>query len=160
MRDSQRSKVYLSERITWRLPPEGVVRTSQGWPKDFDSIQEVQAFVNHVTTSPFWKQVGGRQFVHARPVVNRSIAKGWAHAIDIPEWAYSKVVILHELAHSLTMGVVYNVAAHGPEFVLIFRRLIEQELGADERRRFDVNADEQRVSWNPTNISARSLLGN
>ncbi|RKZ95672.1 MAG: hypothetical protein DRQ40_03050 [Gammaproteobacteria bacterium] len=118
-----------------------------GWPKDFDSVEDVQAYVNAVTKSKFWKEAGGRQFVHVAPVPDRQWARGWYNKIELPRWAYSKVVILHELAHSLALQHDYHDATHGPAFVFLFRRLIEQELGADERARYDRVAEVNGVKW-------------
>jgi hypothetical protein len=123
-----------------------------GWPKHFETVRDVQQYVNSITKSPFWKEMGGVNFVRVKPVSNRNNARGWISFVEIPPWAYSKPVILHELAHSLTAKLDLSAPDHGPLFVLLFRRLIEQELGIDERRRFDLNAERERVSWSPRNF--------
>lgn len=131
------------------------VPTGTDWPKDFETIKEVQTYVNQVTRSPFWIGARGRRFVHVKPVPNRNVARGWVSKIEIPEWAYSKVVVLHELAHGLAEYLDRNSAPHGPAFVLVFRRLIEQEFGIEERQRYDLIAESVRVSWSPTNIASK-----
>lgn len=134
--------------------PDGI-----DWPRDFDTIKEVQTYVNQVTQSTFWIGARGRRFVHVKPVPNRNVARGWVTKIEIPEWAYSKVVVLHELSHGLAESLSSFSAAHGPEFVLVFRRLIEQEFGMAERQRYDLIAESLKVSWSPTNIASKFEIG-
>lgn len=140
-RDTQKSKVYRAERITWaRGEPSRM-------PLDFSTIKECQAFVNRVTKSKVWKSMNGRQFIHVKPVPENRWARGWHDKIELPAWAFGKVVILHELAHSIVLRIDWQNGTHDGDFVHIFRQLIEQELGIDERRRFDRVAEEGGVKW-------------
>ena len=128
------------------------------WPIHFQTIADIQKFVNHVTRSKFWKQAGGRPFVLAKQGRNTNAARGWTDCVEIPPWGFSKPVILHELAHSLSYRVNMHEPDHGGLFVLIFRRLIERELGIEERRRFDRVAECGNVSLSPANSALVSRI--
>lgn len=127
MRDSQKSKVYNAENIlrfmmdnacdnpvvtiegiTLTLPPEG----------KFSSVEDVQRYVNRVTSMPSVlalfgpakisvRSRKGQRIAHYEPI-NRTIA--------VPEngtrWALREVVVLHELAHHYSP----SGPSHGPEF--------------------------------------------
>ena len=150
-RDSQRSKLYRAEHVTFaRGEPLKM-------PLDFETIKECQTYVNRVTKSKFWKSMGGRSFVHVKPVPSRNYARGWRNRIELPPWAFGKVVILHELAHALTLQVDWQDGTHGPDFVYVYRQLLEQELGIDERRRFDRVAEVNRVQWGMSAAMRRRL---
>ena len=150
-RDSQRSKLYRSEHNTW------ATGEPRKMPLDFETVKECQKFVNKVTRSKFWKSTGARAFIHVKPVPNRQYARGWRNRIELPPWAFSKVVILHELAHSLALAIDWENGTHGPDFVYLYRQLIEQELGIDERRRFDRVAEVNNVRWGLSAAMRRSL---
>lgn len=139
--------MYRAEHITF------------GRPKDFETINDVQKYVNRVTRSKFWKQAGGRPFVLVKQVPNNQNARGWRERIHVPQWGFGKPVVLHELAHSLAYTLDMSEPHHGGLFVLLFRRLIEQELGIDERRRFDRVAELGGVSWSPRKFAIRSRIG-
>lgn len=150
MRDSQRTKLYAAERAMW-FEVDGTMigdRFYQHPFLDFDTPRELQQFVNTVTRSRFWKSVGGRSMVHAK-ANNRwsSGARGRVTQLDVPPWGMQKPTVLHELAHSLAYTMVPSKPDHGQEFVLIFRRLIENHMGDDVRRKFDLQLEEHRVKW-------------
>jgi len=152
VRDSQKAKLYAAERAMWYEDEETLVgdRYYSHPPIDFKTPRELQLFVNRVTATKFWKQCGGRTMVQAK-ANNRWIngARGREMQIEIPPWAMTKPTVLHELTHSLTYRVAgaRTGAIHGPEFVLLLRRLIEEHLGDDERRQFDIKLEEQGVRW-------------
>lgn len=147
-RDNQRLKLYRTEREVFH-------KNHGSFPVDFETAREVQQYVNKVTRSKFWKGMGGRQFVHARLVNgNRRYARGWSTRIELPPWAKSRIIILHELSHSLKESISGRSQSHGPEFVLIYRRLIEQEYGQEIRAEFDHAAERNHVRWGLNGNSA------
>ncbi len=150
MRDSQVSKVYRAEVAMWRNK-EGtwVGNARYGHPPiDFDTPRELQQFVNKVTRSQFWKRCGGRPMVHAK-ANNRwyNNAHARAQQLDIPPWAMTKSTVLHEMTHALSYRLMRKAADHGPEFVLVFRRLVEEHMGEDVRRQFDLHLEEAGARW-------------
>ena len=150
MRDSQVTKVYTAERAMW-FEEDGTMIGDRFYRHphlDFETPRELQQFVNEVTRSRFWKQGGGRVMVHAK-ANNRwsGYARGRIVQIDVPPWGMQKPTVLHELTHSLAYTLVPRAADHGPEFMLIFRRLIEEHMGDDVRRQFDLVLEEHRVKW-------------
>lgn len=149
-RDSQVSKLYAAESDMWFNEDEtwrGDRRHRHPYI-DFDTPRELQQFVNQVTSSRFWKQCGGRSMVHAK-ANNRwtNDAAARETQIDIPPWAMTKPTVLHELTHSLMYRLSYRSASHGPEFVLVFRRLIEEHMGEEVRQQLDLQLEEHGVRW-------------
>lgn len=149
-RDSQRSKVYRAERAAFA--------TNNGrFPIEFKTVKQAQAFVNRVTKSAFWIEAEGRSFVHLKPVPHRQYARGGERQIEIPPWAMNRAVILHELAHALLLQVDWQDDSHGPGFVLIYRRLLEQHVSDEARRLFDAYADVENVKSGLTAALKRRL---
>lgn len=148
-RDSQVSRLYAAEIETWFSDHTWV---GERWyrhpPLDFDNPRELQQFVNKVTGSKFWRQAGGRAMVHAK-ANNRwsNFARGREQQMDIPPWAMTKSSVLHELTHSLMFRLAPRTAYHGPEFVLVFRRLTEEHMGTESRRTFDLVLESHGVRW-------------
>ena len=150
-RDSQKSKLYTAERDVFH-------GLNGKFPIEFDTIKEAQAFTNKTTRSPLWKKLGGRAFVHARQINrNNQYARGWINGIELPPWAMGRPVILHELSHGLNGTLGNGVEHHGPEFVFLYRKLIEQEYGDDMRRQFDLAAEARGVRWNPSDRILKRL---
>ena len=86
--------------------------------------------------------------VHARPNNHwRNYARGRAQQLDIPPWAMQRPSVLHELAHSLMTQLAPKTADHGPEYVLVYRRMIEEHMGEDVRRQLDLKYEEHGVKW-------------
>ncbi len=139
-RDSQKSKVYKAERLAF------ATGKYSSYPVDFPTDREMQAFVNQVTRSKFWKSAGGTVSVIVKPVPNNRYARGWDRIIEIPDWGRTKSVVLHELSHAL-VGRELMDYTHGQEFVLVYRRLIEEHMGTGWRQMFDREAEALKVKW-------------
>lgn len=151
-RDSQRQKVYDSE-YAFR---------DAGHSRKFKDITDAQKYIDRIERSSW--------FAKTFPTVKRHVKvtyKGgsrWANGgygkISLPRagwyWAGNDVVVLHELAHNLTPGVMElgmctgmgdkkcgwhtepgthmvtgRPAAHGPEFTRIFLDLVRRFMGKD-----------------------------
>lgn len=141
-RDSQKTKFYETERE--------IFFEFGKYPIEFTTDRQVQAYVNRVTKSREWKRLGGRQFVqvvHIRR--DNQWARGWANKIEIPPWARSKSVLLHELCHGLTYDNGLLTEHHSPSFAFLFRKLIAWEFGDDTRRQFDLAGERRGLKWNP-----------
>ena len=149
MRDSQRAKLYKADDIVFHYKGNGVP-----YETDILSIQDCQAFANKVTRSPIWKAMKGKPFIHVKPVRQRLYARSWLATIEIPPWAHYRAMVLHELSHSI-VEKTWRDAVHGPRYVFVYRRLIEQEFGIESRQTFDRVAEQHGVRWSGTTVVAR-----
>jgi hypothetical protein len=113
IRDSQRSKVYRSERMVFHgspEPPDSSKDSSKVTP-DYKTVAECQEYVDHVTATDTWKALG---FSHlgmfeSHPVTvkdgrsrKRGAADAFGNTIKVPKWSRLKWYITHELAHIAT----------------------------------------------------------
>lgn len=152
-RDNQRQRVYTTE--------QKVFGYTLNMDAEFPVLRDAQQYVNLVTSSKLWRKVGGPPFVLVKDGRGRrTAAMVGMTAISLPLWARTRPVILHELSHILTTHLDRRVADHGPEFVQIYRMLIENQLGRDVRIEYDNVAEELRVRWGVSGSSRiRETLG-
>lgn len=123
-RDSQRKKVYESERKIW---PKS---------EQLETLPEINTWLDY-------KVFGSNWFEKSYPLVKgfkvhdgraARFARGWfdvkqgtAH-MKLPRWSRNKMVILHELAHGLCQSIYdrRKVAGHGKEWAGIFLQLLKR----------------------------------
>ena len=114
-RDFQKSRVYAWEDAVI-LPRTNVTIT----------FERAQMFIDGV-----WLAMGKIGAPRAELISKRiktAVARGCRPYIEIRE-ATPAWVILHELAHSLTMDHDHNGDGHGPKFVAAYMRLLDKVLG-------------------------------
>jgi predicted nucleic acid-binding Zn ribbon protein len=106
IRDSQRQKVYDSERVAF----EGGIEENYK-PPEFKTVAEVQAYVDEVLASEAWKALGfshlGMFRSHPLTVLDgrgskRGRASSFSNTIKLPRFTRLRWYILHELAHIAT----------------------------------------------------------
>ena len=119
-RDNQRSKLYDAE--------DGVDRG-----RAFDSVDAVQDFVDSITGSSYWERIPGAPRVVAvrdgRGRRHACAAESWYGAeVRLPRWSRNQLIVLHELAHTITPK---GCAPHGPEFAAGYLRLVRRFLSED-----------------------------
>lgn len=129
-RDNQRQRVYDAQRD---LPEYTQIMT---WP-------EVESFVRKVNDSVWFRSRWGTTIT---PVLKRGgSAYGYPGGrITLPGFARNPIVILHEIAHTVT-PYHSDVAPHGPEFCGILLGLVRHYLGTDVARRLRANMRTHRV---------------
>jgi hypothetical protein len=167
IRDSQREKVYRSERTVFFGSPERPYRKDV--TPEFKSVAECQEFVDHVTASDTWLKVLGvctRKPVEVLPGKGRRRAGASYEnvAIKHPRWTRDRWQILHELSHIATHCIYNNleyddtggywvlyetVAAHGPEYAGIYLYLVRQFLSVADHDRLEAAFREGRVKVAP-----------
>lgn len=112
-RDYQKSKVYAFDREA-EYEEYGSV-----FPQY--SYDECVAFVKRVLddyNEPMVKVKDGRR---------TRIARGGKDLVNLPRWSRNPVIMLHELAHVLTIRWLGdNQIAHGPEYVGIYVTLLQK----------------------------------
>jgi putative metallohydrolase (TIGR04338 family) len=121
VRDSQRSKVYEAERVIWH---RGV---------QFSNLQEVDAYVQRICKSAYWRKLRGAYYVKVKDGRRRrsACAFDWG-TIALPRWSRQEAVILHELTHTLVnFNNDRNVAWHGKEFASTYLKLVKRYMGKE-----------------------------
>jgi len=129
MRDSQRAKVYASEKYTHTLPQL----------KDWDEMVAYHEDITRQRRREIAKRFGIDRLalsgIRFRRNARGYISTGSRHGIQMSPTAQTcRRVYLHELAHAIT-EIVYNgyteVSWHGPEFCGILCELVKIEHGFD-----------------------------
>ncbi len=139
-RDTQKEKFYRAER--------GVFGYWEDDSATLEDLREAQQYANRVTSSKVWLQLGGPRFVLVKDGRSRRrAAMVGATAIAVPRWARQEAMILHELTHILMFRLDKKAAYHGPQYVLMFRVLVESMLGLDKRLELDHALEEGGVRW-------------
>jgi len=144
-RDSQRKRVYDSERA---LPWYGSDTIGDG------SIGAIKPFVAQV-----WKWARKRGMTHIitpprlKDGRGTSYARGGPYHVNLPRWARTYTIVLHELAHSLT---VYDgtIAWHGPEFAALFLKFMKR-WHPERKRAYDL----LRASYRNHRVKTRVANG-
>jgi len=134
-RDSQRSKLYAAERV---------LRPSDD--PEFTDIEQIQRYVARLVTSDWFRHEFGRHIAVPRIEKGRgSNADGLGRRIRIATWGFTKMVVLHELAHCIISRGYWEhggpwhhekhkPAAHGREFAAVMLKLVQHEMGVEEAR--------------------------
>ena len=147
-RDSQRKKLYTAEWDVFN--PDRTALTP-----DFTTLREAQQFVNRTVASPFWKKTCSRRQVTVKNE-GRVWARGYRYFITAPAITWLRWILLHELAHVWIQNVhSKELPGHGPDFVMVYRRLLEIEYGQETLKQFDASCERQGVRW--TNASQRTI---
>jgi putative metallohydrolase (TIGR04338 family) len=141
-RDFQRSRVYAAERELDGTPTHR-------------KLAECQAFVDKVLRSKWWRSRGGESGIVVEDGRGRSRAcyqSGFFSmtgrgirppVVKLPRWARSELVILHELAHSLTNGGPW----HGREFARNFLALVGRFMGREAATALRESYRKHRVKY-------------
>lgn len=138
VRDSKRERVYEQEKIF----------TSQfGRPEwNLTEWRDVERFAKQVVGSKRWVKIANLFAIYSRnataPVEvkrgrSNAAARGGRTRISIPPWAQNKVVVLHELAHTMDGRISTarrTCLGHQWPWALIFTSLCSTFLGADAAR--------------------------
>lgn len=151
MADKQQNRLYLAEsKAELKSKP------------DFTTVAECQKYVNKVLNSKaVLDQFSNKELGDGALVVTVLDGRGHRRAtattdgrgglvIQLPKWARSKFVILHELAHHLQKNYAINnwresvkmgqeiiaYQSHGARFTASLLFLVKRELGKDMHDRF------------------------
>lgn len=97
------------------------------------STDEARALTRHV-----WRFYREGEEPPTIQVVNSNMAHSTRHTIRLPLWAHTKVIVLHEIAHSLAFdrdGTLIDRRhyAHGPLFISLVIDLYVMFLGASSK---------------------------
>lgn len=143
MRDSQRQRVYDSERqVPWVGNSAVVI-----------SLEQCQVFVDSVTHSAWWKRRCSIRNVTV--TADARNGRAWAHYDRIRTSPEARVrwIMLHELAHIMTSSSY----AHGPEYCANFVALTRQFLSKAEGDALKAAMRKNRVKVRGANTATRHI---
>lgn len=148
--DTQRKKVYESEREAF-VGEARYTGETYGWGclyRDGD-MGEVRKLVKKITASATWKKLlkdSGTRFHPIEVADGRGtrVARGGYGFLNLPRWARTLPVILHELAHAS----VPKAAHHWP-FAAAYLALVARFLGAAERDNLKAAFRAHKVRFTP-----------
>jgi hypothetical protein len=134
-RDIARSKAYKSERSSWIWKGDAGLRLT---------IKQANAFLKSVLKTQWFQRrysslFCGKHldtFTVVYPEYYRRTATGGSAQLFLPEWARTKTIILHELAHLLkvrSLAYCYkdgkSYAGHGRAWAWIYADLVHRKIG-------------------------------
>lgn len=141
VRDSQRSKLYKAEHVAW------IDRQTR-----YDDLDACVEYLRKVWTSEWTRSQFDRARAWPLPKVvdgrgTRS-ATGSIRRINLPRWARTDWVILHECAHALTP----ERPAHGRAFARTFLALVQHFIGVEAGTALKHAFKAHRVRWRPKRV--------
>lgn len=147
VRDTQRSKLYRAEAVLHK------------WKKPLPTVEDVVRYTGKVFGSKRVRAAFPNAILHVLPRVKDGrgtrIAKGGTSHISIPLWARNDVIVLHELAHTVTRRIYpINIAGHGWQFCATFLKLVLYMIGREAHDELKAEMKRTRVRFRPPRKSA------
>ena len=131
-RDSQRARLYRAE---------GEVDSGRRLP----TVERMQDYVDALCAADWFLARWGMQAIEVRPGYGHRRATADEHGVlQMPKWARTELVILHEVAHCLTPR---TCAAHGAEYAGVLLALARRAMGPATAQRLEDAFARQRVRW-------------
>ena len=131
-RDSQRARLYRAE---------GEVDSGRRLP----TVERMQAYVDALCAADWFLPRWGAQTIEVRPGFGHRRATADEHGVlQMPKWARTELVLLHEVAHCLTPR---TCAPHGPEYAGVLLALARRGMGPGSAQRLEDAFARQRVRW-------------
>lgn len=145
-RDNQRQKVYNSERAVEGFYSNGRLET----------VGEIEDFLNKIHRSRWFKGFLRKQspmmsirkyYVQDGRGTRKGFACRWINGnamLNLPRWSRSTMIILHEMAHTVTP---YQYAWHGPEFCANYLALVKRWIDAETQAALKQSFKDHRVKF-------------
>lgn len=131
-RDSQRARLYRAE---------GEVDAGRRLP----TVVRMQAWVDGLVATDWFRARWGDRAFEVRPGFGHRRATADQHGVlQMPKWARTELVLLHEVAHCLTPP---TCAAHGSEYAGILVALARRGMGPATAQALEDAFARQRVRW-------------
>lgn len=138
-RDSQRARLYRAE---------GEVDAGRRLP----TVERMQAHVDGLAGADWFVARWGARSFDVRPGFGHRRATADQNGVlQMPKWARSELVLLHEVAHCLTPC---SFAAHGPEYAGVLVALVRRGMGPATAQALEDAFDRQRVRWTLSAVPA------
>ena len=131
-RDNQRARIYLAE---------GELDAGRRLP----TVDRMQAWVDGLAATDWFVARWGDRAFEVRPGFGHRRATADQNGIlQMPKWARSELVLLHEVAHCLTP---VDVASHGPEYAGVLLALVRRGMGPGPAQLLEDAFGRERVRW-------------
>ncbi len=131
-RDSQRARLYRAE---------GEVDPGRRLP----TVARMQAWVDGLAATDWFVARWGARTFEVRPGFgHRRATASMDGVLQMPKWARSELVLLHEVAHCLCPA---TFAAHGPEYAGVLLALARRAMTPATAQSLEDAFDRQRVRW-------------
>lgn len=131
-RDSQRARLYRAE---------GEVGSGRRLP----TVERMQAWVDGLAATDWFVARWGDRAFEVRPGFgHRRATAGQDGVLQMPKWARTELVLLHEVAHCLTPA---TVASHGPEYAGVLLTLARRGMGPGTAQHLEDAFARERVRW-------------
>ena len=138
-RDSQRARLYRAE---------GGVDPGRRLP----TVDRMQAWVDALVATDWFVARWGARCFEVRPGFgHRRATADQDGVLQMPKWARSELVLLHEVAHCLTP---VTLASHGPEYAGILLALARRGMCLGTAQRLEDSFDRERVRWTLAQVPA------
>jgi len=132
-RDSQRARLYRAE---------GGVDAGRRLP----TVGRMQSWVDALCATDWFVARWGSRGFEVRPGFGhrRATADHASGVLQMPKWARSELVLLHEIAHCLTP---VTFASHGPEYAGVLLTLVRRGMGPGTAQLLEDAFAAERVRW-------------
>lgn len=143
--DSRRSNLYRAESMFAKMMDVPRFRP------EFDSLEAVADYVRDLLRRAWWQRRYKRLTIHVkdgRGGYNARASHGGS-TIQLPRRSRSRLVLLHELTHTVVTPKRLPHASHGRLFAARFRELVGWEFGDTKREALTLAYRENNVKWHP-----------
>lgn len=131
-RDSQRARLYRAE---------GEVDAGRRLP----TVERMQAWVDGLVATEWFLARWGERSFEVRPGFGHRRATADQNGVlQMPKWARTELVLLHEVAHCVTPIVL---ASHGPEYAGVLLALARRAMGPGTAQLLEDAFVRERVRW-------------
>ena len=136
-RDSQRARLYRAE-------------DEVGSGRRLPTVPLLQAYVDDLGGTEWFRSRWGPRRFDVRPGHgHRRATADRDGVLQMPRWARTEVVVLHEVAHCLTPA---TFAAHGPEYAGVLLSLVRRAVDPGSAQRLEDAFARHRVRWTLTAV--------
>jgi hypothetical protein len=132
-RDSQRSKVYASERAAFK--------------RQILDFEEIEAMLGLILGSSYFRRNFGTMKVTLQRGRNAGWANPWTRTISLGVYGRQRWLLLHELAH-IIVNTSPTAAWHGWEFCEVYLNLIHRFLGKEAHDSLRAEFKARKVKFN------------
>ena len=131
-RDSQRARLYRAE-------------DEVGPGRRLPTVEVLQAYVDDLRGTDWFRSRWGAPSLEVRPGYgHRRATADREGVLQMPRWARTEAVLLHEVAHCLTP---VTFAAHGPEYAGVLLSLVRRAVDPGTAQRLEDAFTRNRVRW-------------
>jgi putative metallohydrolase (TIGR04338 family) len=131
-RDSQRARLYRAE-------------DEVGVGRRLSTVPLLQAYVDALAATSWFEARWGSRTFDVRPGHgHRRATAARDGVLQMPRWARTEVVVLHEVAHCLTP---VEFPAHGPEYAGVLLSLVRRAIDPGTGQRLEDAFGRHGVRW-------------